>query len=899
MLQGLASAASAALRLAGNINWDLSQFPGLTGSNAPIADPLNTQQSHQLSPSIFSHIEFGVIVDVIAQQQAYRVLPEGEESVIVCTRLRAGSVSPIGVADGSTLSVSTPVYFIRHPKAVDGIIIGAEPIASMDARQLSADEIVQGSNVGIQIEPAFQEPHKLGGPGVNGGIVDCSGRTPMDSVPISDVCFVTETGLMLSLDSYMAAMRVDEMCGLWMFYWDQLLRIAATNFQRWTSGSVLESYDDEGEHLWYQGIAGYPWEQFGMLGQPRVITQKNTPEDSQLKKAWLASTDLIHADAIPFHRLQEYAGYVGQGYKRLMVTPPADATEHRLATELVIPGLFEENVTFSGHYAVRSASGLTIGKRPVIPVPKRVKAPEDQKGDKPDNYKSSGFYGDGPQHKVQPSPDVQATSGHNMSRAAGVQDLHAHIFNWESANGLAYHTNDFFYPDEADDTTIEANQKPVPYNDLKTQYSLEAPDPIVIPVDTRNDGKNAVQVFPNNSYLTFLDDGGIVLGDGFGSEIIMTGGNIRIVAAGDIFLEAGRNVQQWAGNDFIARAKQSADITCTEGDFRVKAEKNMQLIGGNGGGAHGIMLDSRGTADTYNFEHPGERTEHSGIVFRSENAPVVTWARSIYQRSLNRGDIVIDADRGDGEILTHSSFTTRFLKYGAIDAFGIEGEIDAVNYYVEKIAGLSGGLCTTDGIWSGGSHLIDGSYYALGGHIYTEQANENNNKVPTLTEAGLQQLRDALQGCDDNATNIRERSIESYLHDMDFAWYQSGKAGNDTIIDAGEASLRADTDYVTTGFVLYEARWAREARANELSVEIWEEKPVKFGSTDTYPFPGKTKLEADTFIYQAATLHDPKTGLSKPRVDDDGTFTAPVYGEPDPAALNENYPIIGRGASSE
>lgn len=903
MFQQLANAASAALRLAGEIDWVVKQVPAIAGTNAPVADASSAQLGQQLSPAACGRIEFGVIFDAIPQLQAYRVLPEGTDAVILCTRLRSGSVTPFGVADADTLAVGTPVYYIRHPKADEGLIIGAEAGALQDPRLLSADAIVQGSNVGMQSEVGLQEVFRFGAAGTNSGIVDRSGRTPMDSLPLGDFCRVAETGVMLALDSYMASMRVDEMCGLFMYYWDQLLRLAGLNFQRWTGGSVLESYDDEGEHFWYHGIAGYPWEQCGSLAYGTPYAESVTALITQIVAPWRQSVDLSAMDSIPFHRLQEFAGYVGQGFKRLMVAPPVGISQYTLADLTPAPGVFEENVTFSGHYAVRSASGLSICKRPVIPVPKRTKLHADSDGDKPENYKSSGVFGAGDntgvEHQVQPTPTLQTEQNTNMSRAAGVNDMLAHVFNWEAANGLAYHQKDYHYPDEADDSTIQFNQKPIDYNQLRNQWSLDPPQPVEVKVDNRNDGKNTVKVFPNNSYLTLLDDGGIVIGDGYGSEIVMTGGNIRITTPGDIFFEAGRSVHNWAGNDFTVRAKQSADITCTLGDFRAKAEKNLQLIGGNGGGAHGILLDCRGTRDTFDFTDPGEKTEHSGIVLRSISAPIVNWGSSIYHRSLDGGNIVLDASRGDGELISHSSFAIRYLQYGAIDAFGAEGKPDSTNYWLSEIAGIAGTICTGGGIWSHGSHVIEGSFYAIGGHIATEMAqSEEYQHVSPLEENALEQLRQGMSNCDDNGSTVKDFATTTYTSDMTAAWYAQGKAGNDAIIEAGMASLRDDGDYAIEGFVLYETRWAREARGNELTLTRWEEQPVMFGSTPTYPFPGKTKFTDACYYQQPASLYDPKTGLSKPRLED-STFTDPMYGQPQPSVLNENYPIIGRGVSDD
>ena len=896
--KGVAHAAEAALRLASEIANIVKQFPGLTGDNEPLSDPLNAQISHLLSLSITSTVEFGVIVDYVPHCQAYRVLPEGADAPILCCRMQSMPTTMIGVTDADTLQVFTSVFFIRHQRATYGIIIGVEPTVMRDARRAMGDAIEQGSNCGLQKEPAHQVPFRLGPAGTNGGIHDWSSRNPGDSLEIGEFVRVSETGLMLSMDSYMAQLRVDEMCGLWMYYWDQLLRIAGTNFQLWTSASELESLDDEGEHFWYHGISPYPWEHRGILGPPQNVASELNPDLRQLLEPWYARLEPEFDDCQPFHRLQRHAGYIGQGEQRLLCAPGTaqDTTQRFSHTELQHTGLFEEVLTMSGRWGVRTATGMTIGKRPVIVVPKRIKTATDTKGDNPSNYQAAGLpWGiagaDLTETKLKPAPDAPSLHP-SLAKVAGVLDLHTYLFNWEAKNAFHRHEKDYYLPEETEYEKVEANQEQVQYSDLQTDWYLDPPTPVDVQIDHREG--NTTQVYPNQSYLTFLDDGGVVLGDGFGSELSMTGGNIRISAPGDIFLEGGRNVMGWAGRDVILRARNSADITCSNGDFRAKAEKNVQIIGGNGGGAHGIMMDCRGTSDTFNFSEAGEKTQHGGIVFRSESAPIVGWSSDIYWRSINSGTVTLDADKGRGVLRTHSSQNEHFVSTSSTIYYGTEGNIRAAHEFGEFQVLLCSSLAVGGNAGISGTLVVESHISALGSISDDDGTlgSFQSGKGPQLAALLQQQFDQVGNYCD----QVAAKGKANFSTQLEAKFYATGKAGNDSIVASGRASLRTPADYLSESYVLFESRWAREARETEQSLPKWTEKPVLFGGVNstqqTWPFPGGSKMEAkNTFFTQDAAMHTPADGLSKSR---DELADEPKLSDPDGSSiLSKDYLVIG------
>ena len=328
---------------------DLQQLPGLAGGAQAMSDALGAGVSMLGFHGQGVQIHFGVVHDCYPYSRVYRVFGD-DLSVIPCTRLGESGNQVVGSYDATTLTPGVSVFYITHPMSSTGFIIGTVPWVKTGSNQGMSDWHGQGTNTGILTDPSQATSFQYG------GISDFSGRTPMNSQEVGEFCRIAETGVQIFLDSMHTSMQVDEATGLWLFYWDQLCRLAGVNFQRWTGGSELESYDDEGEHMWYEGVATFPWEQQGQLNGPANVVDVGDPSrmfNDPTKGLWEPIDPALQG----FHRLQTYKGYLGQGEKRILTAPPNNGSTLKYTDSAVqMRGLFSENLTIGGHWAVESAS---------------------------------------------------------------------------------------------------------------------------------------------------------------------------------------------------------------------------------------------------------------------------------------------------------------------------------------------------------------------------------------------------------------------------------------------------------------------------------------------------------------------------------------------------------------
>jgi hypothetical protein len=161
-------------------------------------------------------------------------------------------------------------------------------------------------------------------------------------------------------------------------------------------------------------------------------------------------------------------------------------------------------------------------------------------------------------------------------RAAAALDGQAYGSNWEAYAGFVHHEKDWHLPEEAalaSATGLKGTAR-LPFADLAGRYSMAPPAPGRLKVDHRYD---RVDYYPTYSYFELLDDGGLVMGCGFGSEVRATGGNLDLSCPGDINLLPGRRLVVKAGRDAIIAARETIDLSTTEKNVRVHSGRSMEL----------------------------------------------------------------------------------------------------------------------------------------------------------------------------------------------------------------------------------------------------------------------------------------------------------------------------------
>lgn len=529
------------------------------------------------------------------------------------------------------------------------------------------------------------------------------------------------------------------------------------------------------------------------------------------------------------------------------------------------PGVFEEQRTLTGGVHTRSAKRIILSKRPNVPVPRPVRRPEDPAGDCAPDYSASGLGlpGGFPTHKLVAELPAAAGPAQRMSM---LPDVLAYAFNWEGLHPFAYHDRDWFVAQEGATGSPVVNQQPPDYQLLAAQQYLRAPTPVSLDVDHRY---NVSKVYENESSVSLLEDGTIVLADGWGSEIRMGGGNIELRCSGDIFLAPGRNLVGWAGHDVALRAHDSVDLTAANGDLRTKAERNSHHLAGNST-CGGFLFESKARCAIYEFEDRiGERVASSGFTVLcptseflvvAEDAAIVLSdeapedARIVFDAGLERsvstvsknhtirvgpeGSVVHLFDSSPGRAASANEFTATYSAFGAdVNAYG----------------SVFSNHCVTAAEW-----LIAGN------HVATVNAGAFSGLVDAYT-AGLGLTGSQL------STRMMYLNIgyRSQYGDQDF--YPTGA-------DFAEFTLRDDDQYRTDDYEYWESRWQTIAEASVQDLPVWLEPAVtglRSGAI-TRPHPGNDRwTNASTYRYYVPSLVDTADGWIA--VSRDDPLTRPLY----------------------
>ena len=919
---------------------------GATAAHAaqtrPVSDPNCALTGYATSFNEPGRVLFGTIMDGTALANCYRVHPDHGNCALVAQAASHSSRACIGATEINTYAPGTRVVILMHDKDHKAIILGAIS-APLDVGKRAMHDYISPMT-----RKRVDDCHKKYIKQPQGGqIGDYSIGMPYDSTLASEWGAMSATGIAFTLDDFMLRASVNEFCGIYGFYHDSLLRVAGYNLQLWTAGHEREAFMDQAEYNDTQGYTPYPWENMGILQPGIEVTQQYEPENYQcfMAQPYYSRWENKHEFAQPYHRTTDFYGYLGQGHRRVVHAPPPgiqrwtyDAkpggkppqpfdsppmveldlpcstgpqklTDHE-AKEPVI-GLCEQNTGLDGRIFFASAKGITLLKRILLPMPHRVRRPENvEEGDEASkNYKAASMFGEGPEHKI--TGDIKPTDDKypNLQRATAVMDLHGYLFNYAGLHPFYWHAKDFKTWEQQDIKHAQSNQKVPDFSQLAGSMYLKEESPKQLKVDHRY---KTQKFYETECYVSLLEDGGVVIGDGYGAEIRMSAGCVFISAPGDVWLKGGRDVQTWAGNDAIIKANNSIDVSSTQKNIRIKAEQNLLLLGGNDGGEQpkgGVLIESRSKTTTYDFEKCGDQVDFGGIVLRAPKSNVVTMAKDIYLRTgggeVDKGTITLDASKGEEDIITKSRNMYQFLEKGGkiFQFFGDNTNYQTANMFSENFTLLIGPVGTSKDFIAGGAILCRNSILVANGHIVTQQAAKGaifvapcDGECKAKVEEGIDKIAEAIE---ETIPEAGEKIDEMYLSET---WYKEKRAGNDRVMEIMGFSFRTDDDYSIQDFLLYEDRWQQLARLAGATPKKWTESPVPNKVCEkTYPFPGKKWLidekaykEQDLKIakYEAGGIRDKKRNEAPDLADE---YKEPEFKKPEePKKIDGTYPIIPR-----
>lgn len=815
-----------------------------------------------------SPLRIGRVLIALPYIHCYKIQLTGRQGVCIATSVSRGSHTPLGVKTGDVIPPNSPVLIWKPNTGGLAYILAVLPMPTMSDDYNPSDLVQQGGNSGVKKVEAYRNIPKSSAM-AHGWVSQSCGR-PMDGT-IGEYVRMSETGIGLLIDSFQTYLRVNEACGLWLNYFDNYTKLAGLSLNIMSYCEHNLQFYDEGELFAMRGHATYPWEATGMYGPNEKFSKTNGAEQVQLDKQFpFALEDIADPSQTPVYRLTEHTGYVGQGFNRTLMRP-ASENGKRLMTSAENPdtGLFNEMLTLDGAYGVRSAKEISLVKYPLIPNPRRKRQIEDAKGDdlkEDNNYKFSGQFGDGQDHKVL---DWTGEGEYpNLLRPAGVLELITRHYNWKSTHPFFYHEKDYVYPEEG---VSNSPLTSVQFYRGRMEESYVKVEPLKYKIDNRYQDVN---YYNTMSFLSLSEDGSIVIGDGYGAQITMGGGQIRLEAGGDIMLMSGSRVVTM-GKEAIIRAKNSVDISSSEKDVRLKAENNMQLLAGNGGYG-GMLIQSKGLGFQQDYEQKiGEEVVGSGITLLSKGGSVNMMTKTAYFRTgvddgdpESTGDFVLDVANGRSRFVSYALGHMHFSSEGMglwHSPTGQEVNITESNFLGPQFSKIHGptvmekDVCIT----RGGNLGVAGGVYAQGSIIALKQlacangfagfGDSSTNGIPEAIGTFI----DEYAAFADSVTEFGPPVFNGYY--TNFYWQRKAPGDTTLLSDEIDFSYRDQSskgsayDYAVGKFFLLETRWQQLGRMGMVaSGEAWTEKIVQYQGQELYPWPGKVNWVDSSSLMQYA-----------------------------------------------
>jgi hypothetical protein len=858
-----------------------------------------------------SNIRTGLVLFALPYQHHYKVQVDGGP-VTKAIKVESTGILPLGARSSGIIPVGSSVILLWPENAPVPYIIGTLPHSVADDRKNLAAVMQQGGNSTVLSQLFYRQmPGLLA---LDGQIQNYGCGRPLDGLNY-EYSISTDISPSFLIDSYQIALSISEACGLFCNWFDNHTRLAGFGLDIQSYAEHVMQRYDEGENISFRGGLIYPWESTGNYKYGEDFTKEREVEEYQLSKETPyghIDLDEEDQDLVPIYRCMEYGGYLGQGITRMLMKPAKEEGKRHAKDEDIDYGLWHETIALDGSYTMRSAKSVFIGKYALIPIPKRLRMPEDWKeGDdaREDNYKFSSEFGSSEDHKVKDF-EISGEDKH-LLRAAGVLDLLTYNYNWKGTHPFYYHKKDYNFPEESKLSDIKKAQEKLSYGSLATDSYLDEPNSKKLKIDDRY---KKVEYFQSMAYITMLEDGGVLIGDGYGSQITMTGGQIRLEAPGEVMIMPGTRAVTLC-DEFLVRAKSNIELSSSEKDVRLKAERNMQLLSGNDGKG-GMLIENKAEKSWKHKykEKYGDEVVDSGITLLAKDSGVGAVGNDIYIRSnasggSGGGQITLDGGQGRDNIVMYAKAFHIFESEGMTLWEGPEGENPDEMKETHRFHSsatmhsspllVEGNIVTTkpdSSITTAGSIYAKENILCRGilGHYNPPFVADLRNSDEDLGT----KIDEITKGAQDGIDNVVGMGKTSFTQLDEL--YGDNKIGNSEFLNNTMGFSFNDKPkgkpygYSANTFKLPETRWQQWTNLGIASGGSgWKEKSVKYQGAESYPWPGKKNWVEGTNYKRIKKLNlfDASQGRAIDR--EGGEYEEPKLEDFDSKIADSNYTLIG------
>ena len=860
----------------------------------PVSKDVNcksNQEKYKLDKADFV-FSTGIITDSLPFEYAYRVTTRLVGQPIICLAIQG--MGGAMLASGTAAYAPGTYVFIAYSHLMGcGLIIGAfDKPQGMEEYNIKRNV----SNVCRTHDEVTDKSILINSITDNGGFNASQLKfEEHNDIPEWGLSFTS--GMRWYVSPFITLMGTNDYTNLTLFECDHLLRLSGINMQQRTSGRENEWLNDEGEYMEYLGSSLHPWEHFGAYYKPgKEVMEKKPKPEWHGEGSVINYYETVEKEIRPFHRFMEFGGWLGQGDLVQVVlppppNPPLQFAKFRQKEELLSAA--RTHTDMMGNITMRSMGGISITKDGLIPASHRINRPDEfsaKYGDNGGNYSNDKL-------KLPTYLQVAQTfTSPGITSALGIYDTSGFSKNWRDIFQLAYHTDDYYTPEETDiKGKYELKSIYAPhYGSLASEQYLEDAESKNIDIDD----KRKIAYTGNEAGIHLLKEGGIVIYDGYGSEIRMINGEITISAAGDINLRPGKTLNLWGGKDVIIRAKDTVDVSTSNKSIRLKAEENVEILGGNNS-TGGVIIESKGVGDDYDFDKNGDEIKTTGIVLKSAKSPIALLGQELYLRCGGDGGtgtgIKIDAGKGKANIDLIANDINEYVNGTHRIDFLKSKEVDKVTYFKSSEVKLVGETTVTKSMW------VDGELKNAKDIVCCGTINSFGNQSGYITPFNQPTREKHIEDIDKHTEPPLKTEPKSmttvYTTEYTEGKYKEHKIGNDKLINALSFSFRTDEQLGLDNYLVLEDLWQQIDRESNNEAQTWEEKKVRNAVGSTYPYPGKKNFQQPIYVTQAYVIADfndevyTDRRVAKHATSPSGPYKQEKYGNQSKKSLN-SYRVI-------
>lgn len=622
-------------------------------------------------------------------------------------------------------------------------------------------------------------------------------------------------------------------------YLDNSVSVLAHKTSTETLTTDEKHFCDQGEGSTVKYMTPYLWEGLGSSTpassgaiDSREVT--TTPYMQMEASSLRAGFEPHTLQQTGIFRYMELTGFLGDLLHQWVAVPKVTGNVVSRDDEKKWPGVYEHFVGIDGFTAIRTAKGLLLEKTNLIAVPEEKKDPWDPEGDKDEDCDYGKTPYEESEYEYEWGNESETTP---RLRPLLAQDYLAFVSGIASVRHLIDHSKDWSIPEEVDSSITDEASSPVAEALGKT-YQVTTPTPTKVKVDHRR----TVKYYPVKSYVLMSDDGNIVAQNAYGVGYSLVGANLELTAPGDIILRPGRRVVAMAPQDIIMRSGRNVDVSAGIGNVRVKAEKNVMVLAGNGG-TGGVLLESKGTGSSFSVDKPGDEVELSGVVIKALDSCVATYGGEVYMSAAMGEKLTLEAPEGDlrltGSVI--QSVASKELETAV-------GDVGAFNSYAKQSAdgftaliGSAGKMFSESGlILTSGGITVSGQISASDGFYSptTEVITVNTSQLERITTRELKAAQD-----EKSVSELSFTRFDETTRDAD-----KGLGGMNLSKNIG-FSFNSTEQFGLEDFSLVETPWQLRYKAAGVGSK-WSEPVITTvlpdGTTaESYPWPGKEAWSVD------------------------------------------------------